>query len=53
MQFNNKKIISIMPSQDDPYIYHLKLIDENNKIETFTLEPFYKTQTIPQYELSL
>ena len=53
MRLNNKNIIAIMPSSTDPYVLNMKLIDdENNKIEEFTLKPNYKTETIPQYELS-
>ena len=53
MQFNNKKIVSIITSSSDSYIYHLKLVDEENKFEEFTLEPLYTDQIIPQYEHSL
>lgn len=50
MQFNNKKIVSIITSSSDSYIHYLKLVDEENKFEEFTLEPLYTDQIIPQYE---
>lgn len=51
MTVNNKKIISIIPNSVDSYVYHLKLVDENNKIMSITLRPLYKDKFIPQYKL--